>query len=164
MRSLRSTLALSRLLGALLLASLAGCGHHFELQSPADFAELDPDAQARRGFAQRAVSADGVVVAVREVDNDRHASRAFWLDAVRNRVRRSGGYALLSESSVRSADGAEGHQLRFGRDEGQRPYDYWVTLFVTESHVFVIEAGGRREHFEARRAAVEQTIASFRLR
>lgn len=159
MRSLGSTFAIS-----LLLAALSGCGHHFELRSPDDFVELDPGAQARRGFAQRAASADGVVIAVREVENDRHASRAFWIDAVRNRVRRSGGYALLSESAVRSADGAEGHQLRFGRDEGQRPYDYWVTLFVTESHVFVIEAGGRREHFETERADVEQAIASFRLR
>ena len=159
MRALVLTLA-----AALALSALAGCGHHFELRSPTDFVELDPDAQARRGYALRATSADGVVVAVREVDNDRHGSRDFWVDAVRNRIRRSGGYALLSESAVRSADGAEGHQMRFGRDEGQRPYDYWVTLFVTNDHVFVIEAGGRRDHFEEERADVESAIASFRLR
>ncbi len=146
------------------LGSLAGCGHHFELHSPADFVELDPDRQARMGFAYRATSADGAVLAVREVDNDRHASREFWVEAVRNRVRRSGGYALLSESAVRSADGSEGHQMRFGRDESQRPYDYWVTLFVTHDHVFVVEAGGRREHFEQERADIEAAIASFRLR
>ena len=146
------------------LAALAGCGHHFELRSPDDFVELEPAQQERMGFAYRATSADGAVIAVREVGNDRHASREFWVEAVRNRVRRSGGYALLSESAVRSADGAEGHQMRFGRDESQRPYDYWVTLFVTHDHVFVLEAGGRREHFEEERESIERAIASFRLR
>lgn len=147
---------------ALTLAS--GCGHHFEIQAPDDFAELDASAQERRGFAYRATSADGAVLGVREVDNTGHASRDFWVQAIRNRVRRAGGYALVSEASVRSADGTEGHQLRFGRDEGSEPYDYWITLFVTHDHVMVVEAGGRHEPFEAQREDLERAIGSIRLR
>lgn len=144
-------------------AALSGCGHHFELHAPARFVELDPDVQARMGFAYRATSANGAVIAVREVDNDRHAGADFWVEAVRNRVRRAGGYALLSESDVRSADGTPGHQMRFGRDEQQRPYDYWITLFVTNDRIFVVEAGGRREHFETERASIEEAIGALRL-
>ncbi|MBX7191383.1 MAG: serine/threonine protein kinase [Sandaracinaceae bacterium] len=143
--------------------ALAGCGHHFQIHTPDRFVELEPGAQERMGFAYRATSANGAVLAVREIDNDRHASAEFWVEAVRNRVRRAGGYALLSESEVRSADGRTGHQMRFGRDEGQHPYAYWVTLFVTPDRIFVVEAGGRREPFEAEQASIEQAIGALRL-
>ena len=44
---------------------------------------------------------------------------------------------------MRSADGTAGHQFRFGRDEGQHPYDYWITVFVTADRLFLVEAGDR---------------------
>lgn len=157
-----------RVLGVLVLggvlSGVLGCGQHFDLEAPDDFAELTSGGGSATRHAYRATSADGAILAVREVDNTQHASRAFWAQAVRNRLRRAGGYALLSEQTVRSADGTEGQQLRFGRDEGASPYEYWVTLFVTHERVFVVEAGGRREPFEAQRAAIEQAIATLRLR
>ena len=44
------------------------------------------DFPAVRITAHRAADARGVL-AVREIDNDRHASAEFWVEAVRNRVR-----------------------------------------------------------------------------
>ena len=160
-RSARSR-ALPRLLVLLTLA-LAGCGHHFELRAPERFVELDPSAQERMGFAYRATTANGAVIGVREIDNDRHASAEFWVEAIRNRVRRAGGYALVSETDVRSADGTAGHQLRFGRDEGRHPYDYWITVFVTHDRLFLVEAGGRRDHFETERESIERAITAIHL-
>lgn len=156
--------ALTLCLALIAMGSLVGCaGRHFTLEASDAFVELDPAQQSREGFAYRATTANGTVIGVREVDNDRHASADFWVEAVRNRIRRAGGYALLSESEVRSADGTAGHQMRFGRDEAQHPYDYWVTVFVTHDRIFVVEAGGRREHFEPTREAVEQSLTSLRL-
>lgn len=112
----------------------------------------------------RATTADGVVIGVREIQNPRHGSGDFWVDAIRNRLRRDAGYALTSEADLRAASGHAGHQLRFGHDESSRPYVYWVTVFVTPDRVFVVEAGGRREHFEAAQARVESAISTFRVR
>jgi hypothetical protein len=141
-----------------------GCGgRHFELSQPDDFVELDPDAQQRRGYALRATTADGVVIAVREIENTRHGSRDFWVQALRNRLRRAGGYALIDESDVTAASGETGHQMRFGRDESSRPYAYWVTVFVSDARITIVEAGGRRETFEQQADDIRRTIASVRL-
>jgi hypothetical protein len=151
-------------LAAIALAlSVSACGQHFDVARPDDFLELAPEDSRRYGYEMRATTADGVVVGVREIDNPRHGSRDFWVDAIRNRLRRDAGYALTSESDVTGAAGASGHQLRFGHDESSRPYVYWITVFVTHDRVFVVEAGGRREPFEAAQARVEQAIASFRV-
>ena len=107
---------------------------------------------------------DHVVIAVREITNDRHGSADFWVAAARNRLRRAGGYALLEEAEVRAASGEAGHQLRFGRDEGGRPYAYWLTLFVTHDRIFVIETGGRRELVEAQASELQASLSSFRIR
>ena len=150
---------------AIVLGACAGCaGRHFELETPDDFVELDERAQGRRGYALRATSADGIVIGVREIENDREGSRDFWVQAIRNRLRRAGGYALLEESEVRAASGETGHQMRFGRDEGAHPYAYWVTVFVRDDRITLVEAGGRREPFEAQADAIQRTIAGVRLR
>jgi hypothetical protein len=142
---------------------VVGCGQHFDVVAPDDFLRLADEDSRRWGYDMRATSADGVVVGVREIENPRHGSRDFWVDAIRNRLRRDAGYALIEESDVHAASGHEGHQLRFGHDESSRPYVYWITVFVTPDRVFVVEAGGRREHFEAARSGVESAISTFRI-
>lgn len=149
----------------IVLGACSGCAaRHFELETPDDFVELDEGAQARRGYALRATSADGIVIGVREIDDAREGSRAFWVHAIRNRLRRAGGYALLEESEVRAASGDAGHQMRFGRDEGSHPYAYWVTVFVRDDRITVVEAGGRRETFDPQSDAVQRAILGIRLR
>ena len=146
---------------ALALASLVfvGCGNHFAITAPTNFATLrEAD---RNGYQMRATTADGVVIGVREIENDTHANQAFWATAIRNRLERAGGYALVSESEVRTTQGDTGLQLRFGRDENNVTYDYWLTLFVTNDRIYIVEAGGRRTRFEAERPNVEASIATF---
>lgn len=143
---------------------LVGCGSHFDLTTPRDFVVLDQDEQARRGYALRATTADGVVIAVREIENTRHGTKEFWVDAIRNRLRRAGGYALLEEQEVTASSGERGHQMRFGRDDNGHPYAYWLTVFVTDDRITLIEAGGRRETFEEQSTAVQDAILTLRFR
>lgn len=147
---------------SLFFATVAsGCGHHFRIQTVDRFVELEPGAQSRRGYAMRAATVDGVVVAVREIGNDRHASRSFWAEAVKNQLRRDGGYTFVGASTVTTSNGREGQRLRFGRGEGE-PYTYWVTVFADRDRIFLVEAGGRQAVFEAAEADVEAMLATFR--
>ncbi len=73
----------------------------------------------------------------------------------------NGGYALLDTKDVRAASGQSGKQLRFGRDQNGTPFKYWITIFVTESHLHIVEAGGRTEHFDAAEGRVERAITSL---
>lgn len=141
-----------------LVPAVSGC-RGFDLEPPADFVELEEPEYS--GYALRATNARGVVVAVRALDNERGGSLAFWAEAIRGRLRDARGYALLEEKDVTCASGETGRRMRFGRDEGTRPYVYELTLFVCESELFVVEAGGQREDYEDVRAEVDRAVAGF---
>lgn len=150
-------------LALVLVLVLGGCGAGFTVHAPDDFVSLDDRYTHARGYALRATSADGVVMGVRTLENDRHGSSDFWVEAIRNRLRRDQGYALVSESDLSAASGERGHQMRFGHDDGGHPYVYWVTVFVTNDRIFVVEAGGRRDRFEPATAQVETALSTFRI-
>src|SRR5687767_7876587 len=93
--------------GLLLLAALTlgGCSS-YDLTPPAHFVELHD--QESSSYDLRTVNADGVVLAVREVDNDASGTLSFWTDAIKNRLRTVRGYALVEEKPVQAASGEPG--------------------------------------------------------
>lgn len=155
---LRKTIPLATLTAALLFLG-HGCAGSFELRPPPNFVELKDDPN----YDFRATSADGVILSVRELDNEQEGNKDFWLDAIRNRIRLNGGYALTEETEVRAASGQAGTQLRFGRDQNGTPFTYWVTLFVGEDKLHLVEAGGRKELFDAAQSEVEEAIAGLQI-
>lgn len=125
--------------------------------TPKGFVEIEGKAP----YHYRAVTADGLVIAARAIDHEPKGEIGFWTEAVGNQLRRAG-YALLDERDVKTTGGMAGKQLRFGHDEGQRPHLYFVTLFVTEGTIYVLEAGGTREQVEKRAADIDWAVANFR--
>lgn len=143
---------------ALSSIALAGCGRPFEAATPSGFVDMGnryPEGE------YRAATADGVVIGIRAFDNDPRGELAFWSKALENRMRIQGGYALLEKRSVKNRGGLEGLELRFGHDEEGEPFLYWVTLFVTDSRIFVIEAGGPKAEMEKERPRLEWAVANF---
>jgi hypothetical protein len=146
----------------LALGCLAGCGYAFEASTPPGFVELEQQQDA--GYAYRATNADGLVMAVRQLDNDPKGELGFWEQAIENQLRQRAGYSLLEKRDAKSADGTPGRQLRFGHDEGKTPHLYYVTLFVTDRHIFVIEQGGTKELAEAHAADLDGAVIRFRVK
>ncbi len=157
-RALRPVLVATLLAASLLLGACGGAASH--LTPPPNFIDLSEPGDS---YTQRATSAEGVVMAVREVDNDPYGPLAFWVEAIKRRMRTVRGYALLEEKDVRAASGEAGKQLRFGHDESGGPYFFWLTVFVTDHNVFVLEAGGKKDVFEAAQPEVERAIAAYRI-
>lgn len=151
------------ILPILILMSLAaGCGPSFELTLPDRFVRLR-DPSALGGYELRATTPDGVVVGVEVIDNAENGTLDFWKEAVLNRLRDQQGYALLSEESVRAANGQQGHLMRFGRDLSGHSYRYTVALFVSESTpIHLVEAGGREEPYVALEPQIEASIERMR--
>lgn len=152
-----SKLALPLLLG---LVALGGCGRPFDVKPSSRFVELEEESAV---YDYRATTADGVVVGIRavEIDPDRGGNLAFWVEAIEQRMRRIGGYALLGKADVR-AGSLRGKQLRFGRDEGERPYRYSVSLFIDDDYLYVVEAGGAQDVFDRSARDVQRLIGSIR--
>jgi hypothetical protein len=133
--------------------------------TPKGFVDLDESGT----YDQRATTADGLVLAGREIENDPEGDLAFWSHAVENQMRLRGGYALLEKRKVKTAKGVEGEELRFGHDEGNKPHLYYVALFVTQGSlwkdgtIYLIEVGGPKELVERNGASIDWAIQHARV-
>lgn len=152
---------MGRVLIALAALGLAGCASGARLTPPAPFVTLDP---ANDGYRERHVTADGVVLSLRDVENRPRGPLSFWVQAIRSRLRRAGAYELEDEQDVRAASGETGRQMRFARDHGRRAYVYWITVFVDGDRLVMVEAGGREDRFTPLADDVARSIAGLRLR
>jgi hypothetical protein len=112
----------------------------------------------------RATTPEGVVVAMRVVDDERRGDIAFWTQAVTLQLRDVSGYALLESTDVTSADGTRGRMMKFGHDEDGKPFVYWITIYAAQSRLFLVEAGGAKEPFERARANVDWMLKSVHVR
>ena len=144
---------------ALGLICVSACGPSFVVQTPAGFVELNDEWD---GYDYRATTADGLVIAAREIEHKPKGDAAFWLKAIKNSMRDRGGYALLETLQVQSADGVPGTQLRFGHDEeGNKPHLYYLTLYVTDDVIVLLEAGGSKKMVTENAAQIATAVRSF---
>lgn len=137
--------------------SIAGCHASFVPAKPSGFVELEN----QTAYDWRATTADGLVIAVREIDHDPPGATEFWTRAIENVMRQRGGYALVAEKDVKTVDGLVGKQLRFGHDEGSKPHLYYVTVIVTQSKIYLLEAGGTKEQIERYSAQLDWSVEKF---
>ena len=148
-----------------LLFALASFACTPTFATPKGFVDLDENA----AYDQRATTADGLVLAGREIENDPEGDLAFWSHAIENQMRMRGGYALLDKQKVKTASGHDGEVLRFGHDEGNKPHLYTVALFVTpgtfweDGTIYLVEAGGPRELGEKNAASIDWAIRNVRV-
>ncbi|XXX78825.1 serine/threonine protein kinase [Sorangium sp. So ce134] len=147
-----------------LIASLAGaaaplgCGRPFAPATPPGFVDLGD----RYGDDEyRATTAEGLVLGIRAFENDPEGDLAFWSRVVEKRLREGGGYALLGKADVKSRNGVPGVQLRFGHDEGKEAHLYYLTVFVDDDHVFLHEAGGKKELVERHQQQIDWSVRNF---
>lgn len=145
---------------ALVLSAVAvlGCGRSFVPATPPGFVELN---HLYEGNEYRAATADGVVLGIRAIQNEPKGDAGFWLRAIENRMRDMGGYALLDKREVKNRGGLTGTQLRFGHDEGKSPHLYWISLFVTDERVYLLEAGGTKAEMTRLEPQLDWSVRNF---
>ncbi len=141
-------------LAAIGLSSVA-CTHDYQVDVPDGFVAVDDGDR----YDFRATDAEGVVIGVRGKANDPHGDLKFWAGAIDARLR-AGGYEAVEHKPAESRDGVAGRQLRYRVDRGGRDHVYWITVFVTDSRVVTVEAGGDRAFFDGEEAAIESAIRS----
>jgi hypothetical protein len=154
----RFLLAASIAAGALVAM---GCGRPFTPATPDGFIEFKDRYDNSTTHEYRASTADGVVMSVRSFKNDPKADMPLAVRALENRVRLGQGYALLDKKDVTARDGTKGTKLRFGHDEEGGAHLYYVTVFVTDDYVFLLEAGGKKDLVEAADASIDWSIQNF---
>ncbi|HMR75800.1 MAG TPA: serine/threonine protein kinase [Polyangiaceae bacterium] len=149
---------MQKAIAAVLAWAAIGCGPSFEASTPQGFVELED----QEHFDYRATTADGLVIAVRELEHEPKGAPDFWIRAIENQMRQRGGYAMLGSHDVSTKTGLKGKQLRFGHDEGETPYLYVLTLFVTDDQLYLMEFGGTKELVERHKDQLEWAVQNFR--
>jgi hypothetical protein len=157
---MRSSSLLPTALALLLGVAASACGRPFDVKTPPGFVELENQQE----YAYRATSPEGIVTAVRVVEDEKRGDLGFWTQAITLQMRDVSGYALLESAEVASLDGTKGRQLKFGHDEDNKPYEYWVTIYPAQGRLFLVEAGGSKEAFDRARPHVEWSHKSVRVK
>ena len=71
------------------------------------------------------------------------------------------GYALLDKKEATARDGTKGTTLRFGHDEAGGAHLYYVTIFVTDDWVYLVEAGGKKDLVEKAQKSIDWATQNF---
>ena len=142
-------------------ALLAGCGRPYEVATPNGFIDFGDRYESNGAHEYRAATADGVVIGVRAFDNDPKADMALAVRALENRIRFGQGYALLAKHEVTARNGQKGTMLEFGHDEAGGPHLYYVAIFIDDSHVFLVEAGGKKDLVEKAKPSIDWAVQNF---
>src|SRR5690554_1795722 len=163
MNALMNRLLKLALLGGVLAVSACA---DFQITTPDQMVEVSQNKDTVADYV--AMTHHGVVMRAHtfEVGESRSddappASLEFWEQAVLERMRTRGGYALLEQSPISAATGEEGVRFEFGRDQNGAPYRYTVGLFITEERIHLIEAGGRKDRYEEASASIDQALESY---
>jgi hypothetical protein len=112
----------------------------------------------RSGYDYRAITPDGVVLAIRRFENDPKASIAYWSEAVQQRLRANGSYRVDSERDLSNHQGIPGHELTLKLGEGAAEQIYRVSLIEHGKWIYVLESGGSSAKVAQRTAAIDQAV------
>lgn len=104
------------------------------------------------------------MIAVRVVDDEERGDLDFWTRALTLQLHDQSGYALVETTDVTSRDGTKGKLLKLGHDEDNKPFDYWVGVYLAQGRLFLVEAGGEHATFERARPNLEWMMKSVRVR
>lgn len=146
-------------LGALSLFGTA-CGRPFDVKTAPGFVELENQGD----YAYRATTPEGVIVGVRVIDDEKRGDLGFWTRALVLQMHDVSGYALIGTSDVTALDGTPGKLLKFGHDEDNKPYSYWLALYMAQGRLFLVETGGTEEQAGRFRPQLDWMTKSVKVR
>ena len=128
---------------------LFGCAVPYTMQTPPSFRRFDDKTELKM------ITADGVRLKARQVDNYPEGDLAFWTDAMERHLNERG-YVLKSKECFTSNSGENACTLDFVLPYGTEDWTFSETVFVVGDTVVLVEAAGPFERF----AEVESELAS----
>jgi hypothetical protein len=138
----------------LVALSATACAPTYVLEAPAAFKRFEH----ARGM--ELITADGVMLEVREEENYPRAELPFWRDALRGHLD-ARGYALKSERCFTTTRGLPGCTLDFVVPRGAEDWVMSETLFVEGDTVYLVEVAGPFDRYALVEAALTQAMTTF---
>lgn len=140
---------------ALLLTLMAGCGVPYTMETPTAFRKYEETKEFKM------ITADGVKLKAREVENYPKASLDFWTDASKKHLVKSG-YTHQETTCFKTAQKLDGCTIRFMLPHGAEDWVYQETLFVVDDTIVIVEAAGEWEKFKTVQDDLQEKLKTFR--
>lgn len=144
----------SLLAGAFALLALAGCAAPYTMSPPPSFKRFE-DAREFKW-----ITADGVMLKAREVDNYPEAPLGFWTDAM-TRHMLAQGYAKKGDRCFKTLEGRDGCTVDFLLPHGAEDWVMSETLFVVGDTIVLVEAAGPFDKYAPVEAELEKALETF---
>ena len=129
--------ALTAVAGVLLALSVAGCpGPQYRMDDPPSFKRFQDEPGLRM------ITADGVMLKVREVENYPEADLRFWVDAMRRHLEQQGYAPRGAPRFFDARGGLRGARLLFLVPRGPEDWELGEAVFVVGKRVVLVETAG----------------------
>jgi cytochrome c-type biogenesis protein CcmE len=138
-------------------AALSACGPPpYEMQLPQAFKQFEES----RDY--KLITADGVMLKAREVENYPEAGLEFWTDALQRHLEEQG-YVVKSQDCFETTRGLDACTLDFMLPHGAEDWVLSVTLFVVEDEIILVEVAGPYDRFATIEDELDKAIKTFDL-
>jgi hypothetical protein len=140
-------------LGCWLVGS--ACGPTFKMTTPDGFVKYE------EGSDFKMITADGVRLKARQVENYPRADIAFWKDALARHMTERG-YAKKSEHCFKTQKGLDGCTLDFLLPYGADDWILQETIFIEGDRIVLVEVAGPFQLFQAYAKPLQEALLSFK--
>jgi len=135
--------------------SLSGCGHvPYTMDAPEAFKRFDDN----RNFTL--ITADGVMLRARQVENYPRADLQFWKDAMTRHMEEQG-YVLGGTESFATRHALQGCTLTFLLPRGAEDWVLAETIFVVNKTIVLVEVTGEYTQYQAVEASLKSALKTF---
>ena len=142
------------LVPALLLLLPAGCGPSYSMKEPSSFKRYHESDE------YKLITADGMLLKVREVENYPRGGLKYWVDAMRLHLTEQG-YVVRSEECFETERKLEGCTLSFLAPLGAEDWVLNETLFVVDDTIYLLEAAGPAKRFSSVDEELKAAVKTF---
>lgn len=158
MRAILKALSAAMLISPLVIAGCRTDGVNYRIDAPSGFAVYEKDTETFR-----AISADGVRIRVRRVENNPPGDAAMWGQAIEAHLKNRG-YLRVADRQVTARNGLTGTFTEYAYWYNAEEYRYAVTIFVAAENIYLVEAGGIAERYARRREGIIGSLGKFSVR
>lgn len=144
-----------RAIVALLLAGSLACSRTYLAKEPPSFKRF------HKSNDYRLITADDILLKVREEENYPKASFRYWVDALRDHLEKQG-YLVKSEDCFKTPKGLDGCTVDFLAPLGAQDWVLSESLFVKDDTIYPVEAAGPVKRFAQIDKELKAAVRTFR--
>jgi hypothetical protein len=137
-----------------LAAALSACKAPYAMETPASFRKYEDTKEFKM------ITANGVMLKAREVDNYPKGDLPFWTDAMGRHLEQRG-YVLKETACFTTNAGKKGCTLTFLLPHGTEDWTFSETLFIEEDDIVLVEAAGPYDRFAKIEGELARALKTF---